>query len=95
MGWMIGLGLLLFALVFGSLIAFLIAAMRFVVRTDQTSPIVYVSPAVAAFLASACFVIIRFASLPVRLYEVVGIGGLLVVAIGITIGLCPVSRSGA
>jgi hypothetical protein len=94
MGWMIGLGLLLFALAIGSLIAFLIAVMRFVVRTDQTSPIVYLSPAVSAFIALACFVIIRFISLPVRLYDLVGIGGLLVVAIGMTVGLCPVSRSG-
>ena len=95
MGWMIGLGLVLFALAIGSAISFTIAAMRFAVRTDQTPAIVYVSPAVAAFVALACFVIVRFSSLPVRLYDLIGLGGLVIVAIGIAIGLWPVSRSGA
>ena len=87
MGWMIGVGLLLLALVGLSAISAVVATVRFVARDDSTPFIAYIGPAMATLIGILAFLIVRFAWLSSTLYDLIGFVTLGLLVFAIAIGL--------
>lgn len=92
MGWAIGAGLTLLAILMLSASCAILSVCRFAFQSDGTPIIAICAPLFACCVGVLAVVGLRVVSPPTQAYETVAIGALIFVAVGFLVGCIPARK---